>query len=103
MKTAESELAKQEKERYMQLYAQMEQELDSLTELLEQNKELDQVARNALLERIALLNRFFMANITNNPDASRKVDKEIDALLKNKEEFMASTHMAFAGSHPTIS
>lgn len=100
MKTAESELAKQEKERYMQLYAQMEQERDSLTELLEQNKELDQVARNALLERIALLNRFFMANITNNSDASRKVDKEIDALLKNKEEFMTSTRMAFAGSHP---
>lgn len=100
MKTAESELAKQEKERYMQLYAQMEQERDTLTELLEQNKELDQVARNALLERIALLNRFFMANITNNPDASRKVDKEIDALLKNKEEFMTSTRMAFAGSHP---
>ena len=100
MKTAESELAKQEKERYMQLYAQMEQERDSLTELLEQNKGLDQAARDALLGRIALLNRFFMANITNNPDASRKVDKEIDALLKNKEEFMTSTRMAFAGSHP---
>lgn len=100
MKTAESELAKQEKERYMQLYAQMEQERDSLTELLEQNKGLNQAARDALLERIALLNRFFMANITNNPDASRKVDKEIDALLKNKEEFMTSTRMAFAGSHP---
>ena len=100
MKTAESELAKQEKERYMQLYTQMEQERDTLTELLEQNKGLDQAARDALLERIALLNRFFMANITNNPDASRKVDKEIDALLKNKEEFMTSTRMAFAGSHP---
>lgn len=100
MKTAESELAKQEKERYMQLYAQMEQERDTLTELLEQNKGLDQAARDALLGRIALLNRFFMANITNNPDASRKVDKEIDALLKNKEEFMTSTRMAFAGSHP---
>ena len=100
MKTAESELAKQEKERYRQLYAQMEQERDSLTELLEQNKELNQAARDALLGRIALLNRFFMANITNNPDASRKVDKEIDALLKNKEEFMTSTRMAFAGSHP---
>ena len=100
MKTAESELAKQEKERYMQLYVQIEQERDSLTELLEQNKELDQAAKNALLGRIALLNRFFMANITNNPDASRKVDKEIDTLLKNKEEFMDSTRMAFAGSHP---
>ena len=100
MKTAESELAKQEKERYMQLYTQMEQERDTLTELLEQNKGLDQAARDALLGRIALLNRFFMANITNNPDAGRKVDKEIDTLLKNKEEFMTSTRMAFAGSHP---
>lgn len=99
MKTAESELAKQEKERYMQLYTQMEQERDTLTELLEQNKGLDQAARDALLGRIALLNRFFMANITNNPDAGRKVDKEIDALLKNKEEFMTSTRLAFAGSH----
>lgn len=100
MKTAESELAKQEKERYMQLYAQMEQERDTLTELLEQNKELDQVARNALLERISLLNRFFMANITKDAKTSKEVDKEIEDLLENKEVFMASTRMAFAGSHP---
>ena len=100
MKTAESELTKREKERYMHLYTQMAQERDSLTELLEQNKELNQTARNALLERIALLNRFFMANITNNPVASKKVDEEIEALLQNKEVFMTSTRLAFAGSHP---
>lgn len=100
MKTAESELAKQEKERYMQLYVQMEQERDSLTELLEQNKELNQTAKNALLERIALLNRFFLANITKDLSTSKEVDKEIETLLKNKEKFMASTRMAYAGSHP---
>ena len=99
-KTAESELTKQENEHYRLLCAQMEQERDSLTELLEQNKELNQTARNALLERIALLNRFFMANITNNPVASKKVDEEIEALLQNKEVFMTSTRLAFAGSHP---
>ena len=99
-KTAESELTKQENERYRLLCAQMEQERDSLTELLEQNKELNQTARNTLLERIALLNRFFMANITNNPVASKKVDEEIEALLQNKEVFMTSTRLAFAGSHP---
>ena len=100
MKTVESELAKREKERYMQLYAQMAQERDSLTELLEQNKELNQTAKNALLERIALLNRFFLANITNDPVASKKVDEEIEELLRNKESFMSSTRMSFAGSHP---
>ena len=100
MKTAESELAKKEKERYMQLYAQMEQERDSLTELLEQNKELNQTAKNALLERIALLNRFFLANITKDAKTSKEVDDEIEELLENKEVFMNSTRMAFAGSHP---
>lgn len=99
-KTAEAELAKREKERYMQLYTQMEQERDSLTELLEQNKELNQTAKNALLERIGLLNRFFLANITKDAKTSKEVDKEIEDLLENKEVFMASTRMAFAGSHP---
>ncbi len=99
-RTAESELAKQEKERYMQLYTQMEQERDSLTELLEQNRELNQTAKNALLERIALLNRFFLANITKDAKTSKEVDKEIEELLENKGVFMNSTRMAFAGSHP---
>ncbi len=99
-KTAEAELAKREKERYMQLYTQMEQERDSLTELLEQNKELNQTAKNVLLERIALLNRFFLANITKDAKTSKEVDKEIEDLLENKEVFMNSTRMAFAGSHP---
>ena len=99
-KTAESELAKREKERYMQLYTQMEQERDSLTELLEQNKELNQTAKNALLDRLALLNRFFLANITKDTKTSKEVDKEIEDLLENKEVFMTSTRLAFAGSHP---
>ena len=99
-KTAEAELAKREKERYMLLYAQIEQERDSLTELLEQNKELNQTAKNALLERIDLLNRFFLANITKDAKTSKEVDKEIEDLLENKEVFMTSTRMAFAGSHP---
>ena len=99
-KTAEAELAKREKERYMLLYAQIEQERDSLTELLEQNKELNQTAKNALLERIDLLNRFFLANITKDAKTSKEVDKEIEDLLENKEVFMTSTRMAFASSHP---
>lgn len=100
MKTAESELDKREKERYMLLYAQVEQERDSLTELLEQNKELNQMTKNALLKRIALLNRFFLANITKDSKTSKEVDKEIEDLLEDKEVFMNSTRMAFAGSHP---
>ncbi len=85
---------------YMELYAQMKQERETLTELLEQNKELGQAEKEALQGRIALLNRFFMANITDNLEMDRKVRQEIESLLANKEEFMTSTRMAFAGSHP---
>ncbi len=100
VKTIESELAKQEKEKYRLLYKQIEKERDSLTELLEHNKELNSEAKKALLGRVSLLNRFFMASITDNHKEDRKINSEIEKLLANKEVFMTSTRLAFAGSHP---
>lgn len=100
VKTVESELAKQEKEKYRLLYNQIEQERNSLTELLERNNELERAAKNALLERLALLNRFFLTYITDNRDMDRKVNQEMEKLVANKEVFMSSTRLAFAGSHP---
>lgn len=100
VKTVESELAKQEKEKYRLLYNQIEQERDSLTEILERSNELEGAAKNALLERLTLLNRFFLAYITDNRDMDRKVNQEMEKLVANKEVFMYSTRLAFAGSHP---
>lgn len=100
VKTVESELAKQEKEKYRLLYIQIEQERDSLTEVLENNNELKDAAKNALIERVSLLNRFFMAYITDNRDMDRRASQEIEKLIANKEVFMSSTRLAFAGSHP---
>ncbi len=100
VKTIESELAKQEKEKYRWLYKQIKKEKDNLTELLEHNKELNDEAKKALLDRVSLLNRFFMASITDNHHEDRKINSEIEKLLANKEVFMTSTRLAFAGSHP---
>ena len=100
VKTVESELAKQEKEKYRLLYNQIEQERDSLTEILERSNELEGAEKNALLERLTLLNRFFLAYITDNRDMDRKVNQEMEKLVANKEVFMYSTRLAFAGSHP---
>ena len=100
VKTVESELAKQEKEKYRLRYNQIEQERDSLTEILERSNELEGAAKNALLERLTLLNRFFLAYITDNRDMDRKVNQEMEKLVANKEVFMYSTRLAFAGSHP---
>lgn len=100
VKTVESELVKQEKEKYRLLYLQIVQERDKLTEVLDRNKELDMVAKNAVIDRISVLNRFFTAYITDNREMDIKVNQEIEKLIANKEVFMSSTRMTFAGSHP---
>ena len=94
--------AEQEAERYRLLYEQMEYEKDNLSELLSHNNDLDNNIRSIIAQRIELLNKFFTVYITNNSEISRKVDKELDELLANKDTFMSSTRLAFAGSHPNF-
>ena len=94
--------AEQEAERYRLLYQQMEYEKDNLSELLSQNDNMDSTIRSIVAKRIELLNKFFTVYITNNSEISRKVDKELDDLLADKDSFMTSTRLAFAGSHPNF-
>lgn len=71
-------------------------------ELLSQSNELSNETRSIIAERLDLLNQFFAAYITNNSDIERKLYKEIDKLLANKETFMSSTKLAYMGSHPNF-
>ena len=93
-------VAEKEVERYKLLYAQMEDERDNLNALLQQNEELDPKAMNAVARRLELLNKFFTAYITDNSDIDRKASKEMEELLEDKEKFMDSNRLAYAGSHP---
>ena len=93
-------VAEKETERYKLLYAQMEDERDNLNALLKQNEELDPKAINAVARRLELLNKFFTAYITDNSDIDRKASKEMEELLEDKEKFMDSNRLAYAGSHP---
>ncbi len=93
-------VAEKEVERYKLLYAQMEDERDNLNVLLQQNEELDPQAMNAVARRLELLNKFFTAYITDNSDIDRKASKEMEELLEDKEKFMDSNRLAYAGSHP---
>lgn len=93
-------VAEKEAERYKLLYAQMEDERDNLNALLQQNDELDPKAMNAVARRLELLNKFFTAYITDNSDIDRKASKEMEELLEDKEKFMDSNRLAYAGSHP---
>ncbi len=89
-----------ETERYKLLCQQIETERDNLSDLLAQSDDLNIDARNAVAKRLDLLNKFFTVYITDNLEIERKVDKELEDLLDDREEFMASTKLAFAGSHP---
>mgnify|MGYP003542561098 FL=1 len=93
-------VAEKETERYKLLYAQMEDERDNLNALLQQNEEPDPEAMNAVARRLELLNKFFTAYITDNSDIDRKASKEMEELLEDKEKFMDSNRLAYAGSHP---
>lgn len=93
-------VVEKEAESYKLLYAQMEDERDNLNALLKQNEELDPKALNAVARRLELLNKFFTAYITDNSDIDRKASKEMEELLEDKEKFMDSNRLAYAGSHP---
>ena len=96
----EKAIAEQETEKYRLLYLQMEEEHDNLTNLLAQSDELAPDIKTAVGKRLELLNKFFTAFITNNSDIDRTASKEMEELLANKDTFMESTKLAFAGSHP---
>lgn len=96
----EKAIAEQEREKYQLMYEQMEEERDNLTNLLAHNDELDPDVKTAVGKRLELLNKFFTAYITNNIEIERKANKEMEELLANKDTFMESTKLAFAGSHP---
>lgn len=93
-------VAEKETERYKLLYAQMEDERDNLNALLLQNEQLDPKTMNAVARRLELLNKFFTAYITDNSDIDRKASREMEELLEDKEKFMDSNRLAYAGSHP---
>lgn len=93
-------VAEQELEKYRIMYEQIQEERDNLTDLLAQNEELEPYVKSAVVMRLELLNKFFTAYITNNSEIDKKANMEMEELLANKDSFMTSTRLAFAGSHP---
>ena len=92
---------RKEKEKYRLQCLDIETERDNLTQLLaKQKEELSEEAQMALTKRLSLLNRFFMAHITNDEKSSNKLQKEMEALINNRTVFMDSTRLSFAASHP---
>ena len=90
-------LAEQEKEHYRLQYELLRDEHGSLQQLLANGSRLDAAARDIVRKRLALLNEFFKAHIT---EDSREPEKHVAQILSDREAFMQSTREVFAVSHP---
>lgn len=99
--TVEKKHLENENEKYRLQLLGIEEERNNLTQLLStQKEELSEAAQTALMERLALLNRFFTAYITNSNASAGKLHKEIEMLITDRDAFINSNRLSFSGSHP---
>ena len=91
-----------ENDSYKQQCEMLIQEKSTLSQTLEKQNELDGHMRGLVRERLALLNKFLAANITDNLKIDKNAQLQMEELLSNREEFIASTISAFQASHPAF-
>ena len=91
-----------ENDSYRQQCQMLMQEKSTLAQTLEESLVLNGDMKGIVRERLALLNKFLAANITENWKADKSAQQQMDELLSNREEFIASTISAFEASHPSF-
>ena len=91
-----------ENDNYRQQCEMLVLEKSTLSQTLEKQNELDSHMRGIVRERLALLNKFLAANITDNLKIDKNAQQQMEELLSNREEFIASTISAFQASHPAF-
>ncbi len=91
-----------QKEKLEKQMQQIEDEKERLEELLQNvgTASENAPALHVLRERLDILNKFFTASITENPAEYKNLNKEVSELIADRKEFIDSTRMAFAESHP---
>lgn len=108
-KNLEQEKVRLENERYQhELEAinlryekeRIEKECDKLKSLLENQADLTLTVHHVIKERLDMLNSLLAKEISNNESHAKAYNQWITSIRKNKKDFMDSTRMAFAASHP---
>lgn len=79
---------------------ELENESSSLKEILKKQKDLSKPIEDAIKIRIEMLNGLLASQITENDSYSQPYGSWIEEVLKDKNEFMNSTRLAFKASHP---
>ena len=74
--------------------------LEELSAMIADNPPVDRQSMKVLCGRLELLNRILAAEISPGAERDRKVGKELEQLVANREEFLYATRMTFAAAHP---
>ena len=91
---------KRNREKYHRQCELLEYEKENLLDILEKNRELDNRIGNAIEARLAIINQFFKAHVTENYDTDKKAIKEMEALFNDKGEFLKNTTLIVEGNNP---
>ena len=78
----------------------LENESESLKQLLESPEEIPTEVQNAIKVRVEMLNTLLASYITANDSYGNPYDKWVKEITENCAEFMNSTRLAFQASHP---
>lgn len=80
--------------------SQLTEERDSLRNLLNGEKELEQPVQDAIKIRLDMLNKLLATHISDNVSLTKQYEEWRDQLLEHADEFMNSTRLAYTVSHP---
>ncbi len=79
---------------------QLEKESMHLKEVIDESKDLEKPLQDILKTRMEMLNTLLAAEISKNDKYTKSYNKWKDELIKDKDEFMKSTRLAFKGLYP---
>lgn len=91
-----------EKKELRHIIQNLETECHRLNGVLSVQQNLSEPVKNAIKERIEMLNALLATEITANNTYSKPYEQWIESIVNNKDNFMDSTRLAFKASHPNF-
>ena len=88
-----------EKQKYEQLYSDAIAERDALTRMVDDASVKDET-KAVIKERLDVLNKIIISQITGTSSANKKAYQELEALVADKESFIRSTKLTVEGNNP---
>lgn len=93
-------LAEAERDNLNLRIMQLEHESDSLRELLNNKDTLPCGIKDAIQERVEMLNALLASEISENSTYAKSYGEWLERVLQDKQKFMDTTRLAFKASHP---